>query len=98
MPEYEHKINTGTLFTNKFKKGESHPDFTGKANINGDMKDLSMWFNKEKNYYYIKINEPYAKPQSDMWPAKQKVPVLGTVEEDGTINYNDPINMDDIPF
>ena len=93
MAEYEHKINTGSLFTNKFKKGESHPDFTGKANINGDMKDLSMWFNSEKNYYYIKINEPYVRPDTT-----QSVPVVGTIEDDGTINYDEPINLDDIPF
>ena len=34
---YETKENTGSLFANGNKKGDKHPDYTGKAMIGGNL-------------------------------------------------------------
>lgn len=45
---YEHKNNSGTLFSNNSKTQENHPDFKGTINIEGKLYDISGW-NKTSN-------------------------------------------------
>ena len=45
----ETKDNTGALFTNKNQKTEKHPDYTGSANVNGKMMNISAWVNTAKS-------------------------------------------------
>ena len=44
----ETKENTVALFSNKNKKTETHPDYTGSAMVNGKMMNISAWINTAK--------------------------------------------------
>lgn len=58
----EQKDNTGAIFKNDYKKTDQHPDYKGKAMVDGQMKDVSAWLNESKNgtkYLSIKFSEPY---------------------------------------
>ena len=49
MPDFEVKNQTFTLRKNKYKEeGDNKPDYTGNGKFNNEMKDLSMWINKDK--------------------------------------------------
>ena len=49
MPDFEVKNQTFTLWKNKYKKdGDNNPDYTGNGKFNNEMKDVSMWINKDK--------------------------------------------------
>lgn len=41
---FEHKELTGRLFVNERKQQEKHPDYQGKAKIDGTNYYVSMWF------------------------------------------------------
>ena len=62
---YEQKVNTGILFKNNKKTTEKHPDYTGKANIDGAEKELSGWVkNGEKGTFLtLTIRDPYVKTE-----------------------------------
>ena len=48
MPDFEVKNQTFTLWKNKYKKdGDNKPDYTGNGKFNNEMKDVSMWINKD---------------------------------------------------
>lgn len=71
MANFEHKLNTGSLFKNE-SDNDKAPQYTGQANIDGKVKKLSVWVNKiqtgdnaGKSYMSIKIDEPYVAPASD---------------------------------
>jgi len=58
----EQKDNTGAIFKNDYKKTEQHPDYKGKAMIDGKVKDLAVWLNESQNgkkYFSVKFSEPY---------------------------------------
>lgn len=47
---YEQKPNTGSLFRNEKKEpGDTKPDYTGSANLNGEDHWLDAWLNKSAN-------------------------------------------------
>ena len=57
---YETKENTGSLFANGNKKGDKHPDYTGKAMIGGNLLQVAGWINESKsgtNYMSLKFSE-----------------------------------------
>lgn len=106
MPEYDNR-NSGLLF----KSTADHPNapaFSGfwTDENNNQIKIKAYWSKKpDKNgndFLQISV-DTFEKTDrnSDMWPEKQEVPVLGEVEEDGTIKYDDVTNkdlLDNIPF
>lgn len=57
----ETKENTGALFTNKNQKTDKHPDYTGSANVNGELMNISAWINTAKSsgvkYLRLKFDE-----------------------------------------
>ena len=58
----EQKDNTGAIFKNDYKKTEQHPDYKGKAMVDGKAKDVAVWLNESKNgkqYFSLKFSEPY---------------------------------------
>jgi len=57
----EQKDNAGALFRNKKKESEKHPDYTGKATVNGVEVFISAWINESKDgtkYMALKFQEP----------------------------------------
>ncbi len=49
MSSYQQKDLTGTLFKNKRKEKETHPNATGTALIDGVEYRVSAWTRKDKN-------------------------------------------------
>jgi len=53
---------------------EQHPDYKGKAMIDGKAKDVAVWLNESKNgkqYFSLKFSEPY---QAEAEAPKQNMP------------------------
>jgi hypothetical protein len=42
----EYKPNTGALFKNTYKKGDTHPDYKGTLNVAGGIFEISGWINE----------------------------------------------------
>jgi len=40
---YEHREGSGSLFPNRDKKGDNHPDYKGDALFNGQRVELAAW-------------------------------------------------------
>jgi len=59
---FEIKDNTGFLHKNKYKKENKHPSYTGDVVVNGKKMKCSLWYNKEKDYFFLGFSEPYVKP------------------------------------
>tara|TARA_Y100001963_G_C6738078_1_gene427413 strand:- start:1096 stop:1338 length:243 start_codon:yes stop_codon:yes gene_type:complete len=54
---YEIKDGTGSLFTNKNKKTDKHPDYTGKCKIAGVERNVSGWINtSESGIQYMRLS------------------------------------------
>jgi hypothetical protein len=52
------KPDTGTLFENRFKKNDSHPDYTGTyAMPDGTVREFAAWHNE--NYISVKFSDQY---------------------------------------
>ena len=61
----EQKNNTGAIFKNDYKKTDSHPDYKGKALIDGVEKEIALWLKESKTgtkYFGVVVSEPYVKP------------------------------------
>ena len=67
MTDFEHDLNTGSIFKNDFKQEERHPDYKGQVNLGGDMKDIALWLRQSKTtgkkYFYVQVSEPYQKAE-----------------------------------
>ena len=66
---YEHKENKGSIFKNDRKEKDTHPDYTGQANVNGTVYNVSAWINESKGgkkYYGLSSSIP--KPKSEDLP------------------------------
>ena len=62
--KYETKDMTGSMFVNKDKKTENHPDRTGTIKVHGVEYRISGWLKKSKNgqsYMSLSISEPKEK-------------------------------------
>ena len=72
----EQKDNTGAIFKNDYKKTEQHPDYKGKAMIDGKAKDVAVWLNESQNgkqYFSLKFSEPW-KAEAEAEAPKQNMP------------------------
>ena len=57
---YETKNNTGSLFPNKNKKEDKHPDYTGKVMVSGKLMQVAGWINESKagkKYMRLKLSD-----------------------------------------
>ena len=50
------KDNSGILFTNKNKKEDKHPAYTGTATINGVVYELASWIKEGKAGKFMSIS------------------------------------------
>ena len=65
MAKFEHKENTGSVFTNDKKGNDKAPDLKGQVNVGGKLYNVAMWVkdgNKGK-FYSMKIEEPQQKTE-----------------------------------
>ena len=65
MAKFEHKENTGSVFTNDKKGNDKAPDLKGQVNVGGKLYDVAMWV-KEGNkgkFYSMKVDEPRHRPE-----------------------------------
>ncbi len=87
---FEQKPGFGSIFNNKNKKEDKHPDRTGTiCTPDGKHWDVSGWIKKDKGgaqYLSLAIKEPFKKGESQ--PAKAEPEMKGG---------KDPMN-DAIPF
>ena len=86
---YEQKDLTGSLFKNKRKEKDTHPEYTGSVTLNGEQYWLSAWLKKDKH------SETYMslalKPKDE--PPRQGARLSAQTPKDD----RQPID-DDIPF
>ena len=61
MSSFEIKEKEGSLFTNKKKTTDKHPDYTGTCVINGVKMNISSWINEARTsgvkYMRLKFDE-----------------------------------------
>ena len=72
---YEHKENKGSIFKNEKKEKETHPDYTGQANVNGTIYNVSAWINESKTgkkYFGLAFSIP--KPKDSKPLSKDDLP------------------------
>lgn len=63
----ETKVNGGAIFKNE-KKADTHPDYKGTINVDGQDKEIALWVKqsaKGTTYFSVKISEPYKKAEQE---------------------------------
>jgi len=79
MAQYERKEGQGSIFGNKNKQADSHPDFTGEALWRGETVRIALWKKKDKNghtWLSAKLSEPYKKAEGEASkPAPARLPI-----------------------
>jgi hypothetical protein len=85
MSDYKHKIDSGSVFPNDYKKEEKHPDLKGRCNIGGIEKELAMWANQKdgKTWYSVKFSKPLNKNQNAGMKAEDNVMSQESAGDDG---------------
>ena len=113
MPEYDNR-NSGLLFKSTSNHPNAPAFSGPWTDENNNQMQIKAYWSKKPdkngNLFlqvskdtYEKSEQPTGK-ESPAWQkareklGPQEVPVAGTIEDDGTINYDEPINLDDIPF
>jgi hypothetical protein len=70
---YEQRNNSGSAFTAKEKKSETHADLTGSGLIDGKEYWINVWKKKDKNGdTYLSFGFNPKKPMADKGGAPQK--------------------------
>lgn len=86
---YEQKDLTGSLFKNKRKEKDTHPEYTGTVTVNGEQYWLSAWLKKDSK------SETY---MSLALKAKDEPPRQGARLSAQTPKDDRALIDDDIPF
>ena len=73
MSDYQTKENSGTLFKNRNKNKDSHPDFNGTVNVKGNEFYISGW---------TKVNQDGTKRISLSFKPKEQASVQPTYDDD----------------
>ena len=60
----ELKQNAGVIFKNDRKQRDSHPDYKGEIDVNGERFEIALWVKEGKKgkFFSASISEPYQKP------------------------------------
>jgi len=64
MAEFKLKEGYGYIFKNENKTEEKQPDATGEINIDGKVRNMAIWYNKDKSKKHImtfKVSEKQQK-------------------------------------
>ena len=65
---YEIKENSGSIFKNEHKTEDKHPNYKGKINVDGTIKEIALWLTESKDgtkkYFSVKIQDEYIKPET----------------------------------
>ena len=75
--KFEQHENTGVLFVNDNKEGETYPDFLGNGNVNGEEVTIAAWKNKAKStgksYLTLRFSDPskFSRKNKDDKPVKK---------------------------
>lgn len=69
---FEHKDNNGSLFRNKEKKADKHPDHTGTAKIDGVNYKIAAWINEGNSGKYFRLKFERMDEQKPAEPAPQQ--------------------------
>lgn len=68
---YEQKPNSGALFVNDRKQTETHPDMTGKLNVDGKDYYVSAWQKQSSKGAFYSLS---VKPKDDVRSAPSQIP------------------------
>lgn len=64
---YEQKEGGMNIFKNNYKEKSNQPDYTGKAMVDGKMKDVSCWLKEDRNgnkFFSCQIKDEWVNPNS----------------------------------
>lgn len=86
----QNKPNKGAIFKNDKKTAQTHPDYKGGINVNGQEFDVALWLRESEKgvkYFSVSISEPYAPAQNE-----------GREALKNTIIRESGFDNDDLPF
>ena len=66
MANYELKNGFGSIFKNKFKESEKHPDYKGELKTpSGEHLEISLWVKEgaKGKFFSLSVQEPYKKEE-----------------------------------
>lgn len=89
---FEERDQSGSLFKNTRKEKDSHPDYQGKAIINGQPVYVSAWLKEGKNGQFLSL--AFKNRQEG---ALEKAPSARAMEVQGKAMEDEP-DADSIPF
>jgi hypothetical protein len=97
------KQNSVLIFKNDKKNGESHPDYKGQIDVNGQLLDIALWVKEGKKgkFFSGKISEPYHKaepPESNVNYSKDSMKNSGGSYSREEIQDDTPNDPDGLPF
>ena len=94
--KWETKDNNGSVFVNRRKQKETHPDYTGEIKIDGKLYWLNAWQKETRNgeawfSFAVSPKEDRGSDQSAMQPKAPPKPPVASEAPPQTID-------DDVPF
>jgi hypothetical protein len=71
--QFQHKENMGSLFKNDKGDNPNRPDYTGDANINGEVMRVSAWVKEGQKgkYMSLSFSVPTTQQKAPQKPVKQ---------------------------